>query len=515
MMKWLKKGDIDGFFGLFVDNLLQLLLILTLCPLVCGFSPAFVIHTILPGAAISIVIGNFFYAWQGWQLARKERRDDVTALPYGINTVSLIAFIFLIMGPIYRETGNERLAWQAGLFACVLNGLMEMGGALVGDWLRRVTPRAALLSSLAGIAITFIAMGFVFQIFASPAIALVPVLIILAGYGGKVRLPFGLPAGFVAVLVGSATAWGLYWCGMGAAPQGPPLEVGLHLPTSHFGEVVGLFFGTAGWKHLAIILPMGLFNVIGSLQCLESAEAAGDRFDTKRSLLANGLGTLAAACFGSPFPTTIYIGHPGWKAMGARNAYSVLNGIVIALLCICGAATAVLHVVPLEAMLGILLWIGVIITAQAFQEVPKAHALAVAVGLIPSLASWAFLLVETTLRVAGTTLAEAAPKFGSDLFIAGMIALSQGFILTSMVLAATCVFLVERKFGMAAIWTFAGAVFSAIGLIHAYTLDASGVCNKFGFMAAPSFAAAYAAAGLIFLAIWFNERRKLVRSCQG
>ena len=507
-MKWIKRGDIDGFFGLFVDNLLQLLLILTLCPLACGFSPGFVVGTILPGAALSIVAGNFFYAWQGWRLARREGRDDVTALPYGINTVSLVAFIFLIMGPVYRETGDQHLAWRAGIFACVLNGLMEIAGAFFGGWLRRVTPRAALLSSLAGIAITFIAMGFVFQIFASPAVALVPVILILAGYGGKLRLPFGLPAGFVAVFVGTATAWGLHWCGMGAAPQGPPVEWGLHLPATHFGEVAGLFFGDAGWKYLAVILPMGLFNVIGSLQCLESAEAAGDRFETRPSLLANGLGTLAAACFGSPFPTTIYIGHPGWKAMGARNAYSVLNGAIISLLCICGAVTAVLHVVPLEAMLGILLWIGVIITAQAFQEVPKAHALAVAVGLITSLAAWAFLLVETTLRAAGTTLAQAAPNFGDSLFLGGIISLNQGFILTSMILAAICVFLVERQFGAAAIWAFAAAAFSAAGLIHAYTLGPAGVSNKFGFLAAPAFAAAYAASGILLAAAWLHQRRK-------
>ena len=217
-MKWFVRGDIDGFFGLFVDNLLQLLLILTLCPLVCGFPFDFVVSTILPGAAISVAAGNLFYAWQARRLARTEGRDDVTALPFGINTVSLVAFIFLIMGPVYRETGDAPLAWRAGLFACLLNGFMEIAGAFVGDFFRRITPRAALLSSLAGIAITFIAMGFVFQIFASPAIALVPVFLILAGYGGKVPLPFGLPAGFVAVLIGALTAWALYLVGIAPAP---------------------------------------------------------------------------------------------------------------------------------------------------------------------------------------------------------------------------------------------------------------------------------------------------------
>src|SRR5438105_7802931 len=153
-MRWFVRGDIDGFFGLFVDNLLQLLLILTLCPVACGLPTEFVVGTILPGAALSIAAGNFFYAWQARRLARKQTRDDVTALPFGINTVSLVAFIFLIMAPVYRESGDARLAWRVGLFACLLNGLMEMAGAFVGDLVRRVTPRAALPSSLAGIPIT-------------------------------------------------------------------------------------------------------------------------------------------------------------------------------------------------------------------------------------------------------------------------------------------------------------------------------------------------------------------------
>src|SRR5438093_10557388 len=87
------QGDMDGFFGLFVDNLLQLLLIFTLCPLLCGISAAEVMDKILPGAALSILAGNLFFAWQAWKLAQREGRDDVTAMPYGINTVSLFAFI--------------------------------------------------------------------------------------------------------------------------------------------------------------------------------------------------------------------------------------------------------------------------------------------------------------------------------------------------------------------------------------------------------------------------------------
>ncbi len=503
---WFVRGDLDGFFGLFIDNLLQLMLIGVLCRFVCNFPAELVTGTILPGAAISILLGNLFYGWQARVVALRTGRRDTTALPYGINTPSLVAYVFLIMAPVARETGDYRLAWQAGLFATLISGLMETAGAYFGDWLRRHTPRAALLSALAGIAITFIAMGFILQIFASPLIAVLPMMLILATYAARIKWPLSLPGGFVAVAVGVALAWGLKALGLATfqTPQ-DPYTFQILAPRFVPGDVFALFASPLGYKYMAIIFPMGLFNVIGALQNLESAEASGDRFETKPSLLTNGIGSLVAAFFGSPFPTTIYIGHPGWKAMGARHGYSIVNGVVIALLCLVGGLTLILKVVPIECTLGILLWIAIIITAQAFQEVPKQHALAVAIGLIPSFASWVLLQVETTLRVAGTSLYASWDKFGADLYIQGVVALNQGFILVSMILSAVMAFMIDRKFLKAAYWMFAGAAFSALGLVHAYTLTETGVQNRFGFLAAPDFAAAYTLTGLVLIGLHFHQ----------
>ena len=496
------KGDLDGFFGLFVDNLLQLLLIYTLCPILCGISAAEVTAKILPGAALSILAGNFYFAWQAWNIAQREGRDDVTAMPYGINTVSLFAFIVFIMAPIYRQTNDATLAWKAGVFACFISGVMELIGAFVGDALRRHAPRAALLSSLAGIAITFIAMGFVFQIFATPSLGLLPMLLILVSYAARVKLPLGLPAGFAAVVVGTLLAWGLRAAGLApAAAPAAPVTLGFHLPHWAAGDLFGFLFSSTGWTYMAVIVPMGLFNIIGSLQCLESAEAAGDKFPTRPSLLANGVGSVVAACFGSPFATTLYIGHPGWKAMGARWGYSWLNGVIICAIAVFGLVGSVLNVVPLEVTLGILLWIGIVITAQAFQASPQPHALAVAVGLIPSLAAWLLVQIETTLRVAGKSLEETANSFAPNLHIHGVIALSQGFLLTSLIYAAVVAFVVDRKFNRAAVWLLVASLLSAIGMIHAYKITPSGVENVFAwFTAAPEFSIAYAAgAGMLWL----------------
>ena len=46
-------GDIDGFFGLAIDNLIQFLLIISLCVGVLGFPMALLIGQVLPAAALN------------------------------------------------------------------------------------------------------------------------------------------------------------------------------------------------------------------------------------------------------------------------------------------------------------------------------------------------------------------------------------------------------------------------------------------------------------------------------
>ena len=71
-------GDVDGFFGLALDNLVQLLLIDSLCRFVLGFPPELVYGHVLPGAAVSILVGNLFYAWQAHRLAAAN--DEIRGL---------------------------------------------------------------------------------------------------------------------------------------------------------------------------------------------------------------------------------------------------------------------------------------------------------------------------------------------------------------------------------------------------------------------------------------------------
>lgn len=477
-MRWLVRGDVDGFFGLALDNLVQLLLIDALCRGVIGMSGELLYGRVLPGAAVSLLVGNLFYAWQARRLAAATGRTDVCALPYGINTVSLFGHVFLVMLPAKLAaeaagaTDPVRVAWQAGLVACLGSGVIELACSVFAERIRQATPRAALLSTLAGIALTFIALGFLFRAFARPVVGLTTLAIVLLTYFGRVRFKGGLPGGMVAVLVGAALAWATGIAPVGDTPHG----AGWHLPVLTLGDLLEGLGGHHLLAYLSVILPMGLFNVVGSLQNIESAEAAGDRFPTAPSLAVNGLGSVAAALFGSCFPTTIYIGHPGWKAMGARAGYSVLNGVFATVVCLTGTLAYIAWAVPVDAGMAIVLWIGLVITAQAFQATPTEHAPAVVVGLLPGVAAWGALMAKNGLRAAGVGLPGGPPfspalvdRFlASDTWIHGAFALEQGFIFTSTVLAAATVGVIERKFDQAAAWCGLGAVLSLLGLMHAY-----------------------------------------------
>lgn len=522
---WFVAGDIDGFFGLAIDNLIQFLLILSLCIGVLGFSAELVLSKVLPAAALSVLVGNIFYAWQAQKLSAATGRKDVTALPYGINTVSLFAYVFLVMLPVKSAAMEQgataeaaaTLAWQIGLAACLASGLLEVGGAFVAERIRKHTPRAALLSTLAGIAISFIAIDFAIKTFGNPLVALLPLGVILTTYFSHTRMPLRIPGGVWALALGSATAWLLHAFGGGEVTPVSAASVkesfgaiGFYMPWPVIGDLVTGLRHPFTYRFLVpVMLPMGLFNVLGSLQNIESAEAAGDSYPAAPSLAVNGIGSVVAALLGSCFPTTIYIGHPGWKGLGARSGYSILNGVFFAIVALFGLNSLIAALVPMEAGMGIVLWIGVVITAQAFQATPREHAPAVAVGLFPAIAAWGLLILGQTLGAASNALgqrglaaevlAKPAAFAMAGLHLDGLVAISQGFMLTCMVWAAASVYLIERKFYQAALWVGFGAVFAFFGFMHAGHMTPAGAVYDLGLGTGWRWSVGYVLCGAFFL----------------
>ena len=530
---WFVAGDLDGFFGLAIDNLIQFLLILGLCTGVLGFPVSLILESVLPGAAVSVLIGNIFYAWQAQQLSAREGRTDVTALPYGINTVSLFAYVFLVMLPVKIHAQGQglgadeaaRLAWQVGLAACLVSGLFETAGSFVAEWIRRNTPRAALLSTLAGIAISFISIDFAVQTFESPLVALLPLGVILTTYFSHTKMPLRIPGGAWAVGLGTLSAWLLFAGGAedalvsAAGVSEAAGTVGFYFPVPVLGDLIAGMTNPVCYQYLVpVMLPMGLFNILGSLQNIESAEAAGDGYPTMPSMVVNGVGSIAAALFGSCFPTTIYIGHPGWKGLGARSGYSILNGVFFTLVALFGLTYFINSLVPMQAGMAIVLWIGIIITAQAFQATESNHAAAVAVGLFPAIAGWGVLILSQTLGAAGMVagdfsfagkvLADPGAFARNGLHLKGLVALSQGFMITCMVWSAISAHLIDRKFRRATYWALAGGVFSFFGFIHAGELTPAGALYDIGLATGWQWAAGYALCAGFFAGMEVWARRE-------
>ncbi|MGJ3241906.1 MAG: NCS2 family permease [Opitutales bacterium] len=503
-MKPFVKGDIDGFFALGLDNLLMLILMSSLCLGFLQFSPDLFYGRILPATAIGLVIGNLFYARQALQLARKENRTDVCAIPYGPSLLTIFVFVFLVMYPAQQKalTGflaegmsqeeakaaADIVAWQAGLIACFASGLIEFFGAFVAERLRSITPRAALLAALAGIGLFFIGVDFIFRAWMFPIVGMSTLAITLVIYFGRVRFNGGVPAGFVILLVGTVLSWIFY---RGTLVGTTPIDAGqfgLRLPIPVIGDLVASFSFLV--EYLPIIIPIGFIHLILSLQNIESAAAAGDSYASKPALAFNGLGTLAAACFGSPFATSIYIGHPGWKALGARAGYSTANAMVMSLICFSGTLSVVVWLVPIEAGMAILIWIGVMMATQAFNATPNRHAPAVVIGLIPAVGAFAAMILKHGLFI-GSDLAAGETLFTPEtvaslmevrnFFADGLFAMEQGYVFSSIILAAATVAIIEQQFNKAALWFLLGGALSAVGFIHQYQFTFTDVVPALGF----------------------------------
>jgi AGZA family xanthine/uracil permease-like MFS transporter len=469
------KGDTNAFFGLGINVLVNVLVLTGLCLGVVHIPKGDVYGAILPAMGIALLLGNVYYTFLARRLAERENRDDVTAMPYGPSVPHMFIVTFVIMLPIYLKTKDPVKAWEAGLAWAFIIGLIVILGAFVGPYIRRFTPRAALLGALAGISLAFISMRPAGQMWDKAWIALPVFALILIGLLTDIKLPGNFPIGLAGLLLGTAIGW------IGGAMHTPDVtsaakDIALSLPTFHFGN---LFSGLSNISPLlATAIPLGVYNFTEGMTNVESAASAGDNYNLRSVLLADGFGAVIGSALGSPFPPAVYIGHPGWKGAGGRSGYSMATGVVIAVLCFLGMFGLLGAVLPLPAIVPILLYIGLLIGAQAFQVTPRAHAAAVVAALLPNIASWATGLIDNALAAAGTNASAVGESKleNAGVVYNGLLMFGEGAILAGLVLGAIVAFIIDKRFVSAAIFAGAGSVLSFVGLIHGakVTWDANG-----------------------------------------
>jgi AGZA family xanthine/uracil permease-like MFS transporter len=501
-------GDWNALFGFGTNILVNMLVLTGLLRFVLKMPDSLVFGRILPALGLMMCLSTLYYAYLAYRLAQKTGRNDVCALPSGVSVPHMFIVTFVIMLPITIKTGDPLKGWSAGLVWVFFQSFILMIGGFIAPYIRKITPRAALLGTLAGVSVTFISMRPALEMYMTPQIGLVCFAIIMLSWFGGVTYFRNLPAGLIAIAVGMIIAWGSNLFGVGI---GGLSVKGLSDAFANFGfsvPIPAFNYVFSGFEFLGIILvtaiPFGIYDLVEAMDNVESAEAAGDDYPTTRVLTADGVVSLIGCLMGNPFINAVYIGHPGWKAMGGRIGYSAATGLMVVALSWFGLIAVLLALVPVVAISPILLYIGMLIGAQAFQTTPLKHAPAIVLAFTPHLAAWGKLQIDTMLG-ATVTAAQAAglaaEKVGEvkaaaiaslpqqGVLYHGLEVMGGGSILGGLVLGAIGVFIIDREFSKAAAFALAGAVMTWFGFMHGEAV---------GFGVTPGVALAYAvvAAGL-------------------
>ena len=490
-------GDWNAFFGFGTNILVNLLTLTALLRFVLKMPDGLVFGRILPAVGLMMFLSTGYYAFLAYRLAKKTGRTDVCALPSGISVPHMFIVTFVVMMPIGIKTGDPMMAWFAGLTWVFVQSFVLMAGGFIAPIIRKITPRAALLGTLAGVSITFISMAPSLQMFMTPLIGIVCFGIILLNWFGGVK--YGkIPAGLVAIAAGALIAWGATAFGFKiggmttSALAASFASFGFHVPLPAFSHVFD------GFQFIGIILvtaiPFGIYDLVEAMDNVESASAAGDSYPTTRVLTADGVVSLIGCLMGNPFINAVYIGHPGWKAMGGRIGYSAATGVMVILLCWFGTISVISAIIPTVAILPILLYIGMLIGSQAFQETPKRHAPAIILAIVPSIANWGLTMINNALASAGVFSVSddlAGNMLNNGIFYKGLESLGGGSTLGGLILGATAVCIIDRQLMKAAGFASAGAILTFFGLMHG---------QQIGIAVSPMVAASYLVVAGIFVA---------------
>lgn len=488
-LRWFSIGDVNAFFGLMLDNVVNLAVLSGILVGGFGFPADIVFLRMFPGTALGILLGNAAYTIMAIRLMRRTGREDVTAMPLGTDTPSTIGIALAVLGPAFvaaraRMPDDEAaiLAWQVGMATMVLMGLFKVVMSFVGERIGRWIPAAGLLGSIAGVGVALLGTLQLGEIYAEPVVGMIALGLIIYALVARIRLPFQAPAVLVAVSIGAVLYYGLGAWGLTVHPVAmPEASMLFALPVPNLGFVTGMPIALRDYLPLA--LPFAILTIVGGINVTESARQAGDDYRTRDILLVEAVSTLIAGVCGGMSQTTPYIGHPAYKAMGGRAGYTLLTGLFVGFGGIFGYVAFMAALLPRPALAPVLFFIGLEITSQAYVATPRRHIAAVTIALLPSIAVVVQILLSqvyngalmsSAIDPAGTLAATGLTNPAFIQTVGVMIMLASGFIVTAMLWGAAVAFLTDRRIGAAAVALFACAALSVFGFIHS-VLPSGGV----------------------------------------
>jgi adenine/guanine/hypoxanthine permease len=476
--QWFTAGDLNGFFGLMIDNMTVLSFLAGL--LIVGFQfPADIVYKrMFPGTALGVLLGDLVYTWMAFKLARKTNNPTVTAMPLGLDTPSTIGIALTVLGPAFASMKASGMApdqaalmtWYVGMATMVFIGVAKVILSFAGGWVQRVVPQAGLLGSIAGIAVVLIGFIPLIDIFGMPLVGMIALGLIFYTIIAVIHLPFRIPGVLAAVAVGTVLYYILAPAGLVGTAYTPPhaeLHFGFPIPT--LGFINGI---REALKYLPIALPFGLLTVVGGINVTESARVAGDDYNTRDILLTEAFTTLIAGLCGGVAQSTPYIGQPAYKKMGSRAGYTLLTGLFIGLGGMLGYIGFIVELIPRAVLAPILIFVALDITCQAFLACPARHAPAVTLAFFPSVARLLQIELGNFLPASNFTAALTAPGAGFAPMQV-IVALGNGFILTAMLWGGFLAELIDRHIGKSAVYLLLCAGLTFFGIIHGVTPEGS------------------------------------------
>ena len=515
--QWAAFGDVNAFFGLMLDNIAGLIMTVSMLASIFKFPVDFALRYMVPGTAIGVLIGDFLYFLLAFKLAGKERRSDVTAMPLGLDTPSTIGMVLFVLGPAFLAANHAELievakqhslweanavessltalrsaakdqpeiaaaiqaaehraattTWHIGICAIFLTGCIKCFFALCANQVRRLCPRAGLLGSLAAIALILIAFTQLPKLAANPIVGLSSLVVVLYALNARGRLPFQIPGALAAVLVGS-----FFWYVMMAieSTTGTVLVAPAYAGNQVWMPTEWLTVFQFQWiqemqetlVYLPYIIPFSVAAVVGGLDCTESAASAGDDYNVAHIVGIESVATILASLCGGVIQTAPYIGHPAYKAMGGRAAYVLATALFIGGAGLIGYFGVLFRVIPEAAVLPILVFVGIEITAQSYETTPKKHYAALAVACLPVLAKLIMIYMGQLMPAVNFDRLDPQDAANLQSMLLYLMVLAGGFIMTSVIWASAMSHLIDRRFFAAATYWAIGSVFVLFGVMH-------------------------------------------------
>jgi AGZA family xanthine/uracil permease-like MFS transporter len=486
----LGRGDIDATVAQVGFNLAQMVIpVFLLLPV--GIPVAFSVTHLLPGYALGFLVGSLGLVRLAVGVARRDKRQNVTAHVYGNNVPAIIAYTLSIMLPVYLESHDANLAWEIGAAAVTWTGIIKLAAAPFAGVIRSFIPGPASMTVFGAAMYSYLALVLLQRVFDQPVVGLAALAIVATSVLANVpitrlRIPPFIIAWLVPLMLGLTVGY--------VHPIWQGISIGL--PFALTAQPVHAM--VLALPYLSVIAPMAIYQVLQDIASVAGGTAAGDDYDVRGVLACDGLGTLVCGLAGSVITPVVYAMLPPYKAMGARIGFALWTPIIFILVVASGLTIFIAQLFPWPILAAMIAYVSVGVGMATLRRVDPKYVSVVLLGFVLPAGAVVAAAVNSALpalQISATSPGVQA-ALNRSIYWSSIQGLGNGFLFLVLVVASLLTEAIDRRFGRAAIWCLIAAVFSWFGLMHSALIR---------WAAQPEYAAGWLAAAIIvYSARWWR-----------